>query len=146
MGFVGITVDSIVGDESSGVQSMFPRFSFDADSLPSLAQVQTYARKSMSVVARQVSFKGYDPATIVGDDDLEFITNWIELAVAAEIHAALDQFKDNPVANSRQAQLRDITRQFADSEDPFPTIERASRSSVVDIFPARLVRVNLSGL
>src|SRR5689334_18747112 len=114
MGFTGITVDSIVGDEVTGVQSMFPRFTFDADSNPTLAQVQSYAAKSISAVARQVTFKGYDPTTLVSADDLMFVQNWIELKVAAEIHIALDQFKDNPAANARLKQLEAVNRDFSE--------------------------------
>jgi hypothetical protein len=146
MGFTGITVDSIVGDDVTGVQSMFPRFTFDADSTPTLAQIQSYAEKFISAVGRQVTFKGYDPATLVGGDDLMFVRNWIELKVAAEIHIALDQFKDNPVANARLKQLEAVNRDFAECEDPFPTVGRASRSNTVDIFPQRLVRVRSSEL
>ena len=144
MGFAGITVDSIVGDETTGVQSMFPRFTFDADSTPTLAQIQSYATRGISAVGRQVTFKGYDPAALILDDDLTFVRSWIELKVAAEIHIALDQFKDNPVANSRLKQLEAVNKDFAESEDPFPTISRASRSSTVDIYPQRLVRVRSS--
>lgn len=146
MGFTGITVDSIIGDEATGVQAMFPRFSFDADSTPSLAQIQNYAAKAISAVARQVTFKGYDPASLTGEDDLMFIQTWVELKVATEIHVALDQFKDNPAANSRFKQLEAIGNEFAHSDDPFPSIGRASESSTVDIYPQRLVRVRSSKL
>jgi len=146
MAFQGITVDSIVGDETTGVQSMFPRFSFDADSLPTLSQIQNYAAKAISAVGRQVTFKGYDPASIVLDDDLQFITTWIELKVAAEIHVGLNQFKDNPAANTRLTQLEALNKDWSDCDDPFPTVARASRSTTVDIFPQRLVRVRSSEL
>lgn len=140
MGFQGINVDAIVGDVKTGVQALFPRFAFDAESTPSLDQVKKYADDAISQITRLVKFKGYEPADIIDVDDLKFVHNWIELRVAAEIHTVLDQFKDSKTANMRLAQLEAISRQFEDSADPFPTVARATRSEPCNIYPDRVVR------
>lgn len=140
MGFQGIDVDAIVGSSTTGVQSLFPRFTFDSQSLPSLDQLKKYADDAISRVTRTVRFKGYDPAMLVDADDLKFIQHWIELTVAAEIHSVLDQFKDSKTANLRAAQLEALNRQWEEAQDPFPTLARVSMSQVVDLYPDRVVR------
>ncbi len=144
MAFTGIAVDTIIGDANSGVQAMFPRFTFDASSRPSLGQVQEYAKTAIANVSRLIKFKGYDPAAITDDEDLVFVANWIKLTVAAEIHTVLDQFKDNSTANSRLAQLRDINSQFKTCENPFPGLERVNLSEAEASYPTSVVRDGLN--
>lgn len=140
MAFNGITVDTIVGDATSGVQALFPRFTFDDASNPSIGQLREYARAAIATVNRAVRFKGYDPANIADADDLEFVKDWIRLVVAAEVHTVLDQFKDNKVANVRFSQLQSINALFDKSEDPFPSVSRAATSEAQDAYPSRVVR------
>lgn len=146
MSFQGIDTDAIVGTSTTGVQAMFPRFTFDDDSVPSVDQVAEYAAAAMSRVAREVRFKGYDPADILAADDLEFVLRWMTLVVATEIHVVLDQFKDAKSANPRLMQLDTLENQFRKAEDPFPSVSRAQRSVVGPIFPTRITRVNPSEL
>lgn len=146
MAFKNITSNSIIGDVNSGVQGMFPRFTFDANSRPSLTQITEYANTAIANVTRLVRFKGYDPVDIVADEDLVFVANWIKLTVAAEIHTVLDQFKDNKAANIRLQQLESINRQFEEAEDPFPGVERAASGQAAENYPTRVVRVHSSDL
>lgn len=148
MSFANVTVASIVGNAISGAQAMFPRFTFDEESKPSLEQVQKFAASAINQVTRAIRFKGYDP-TVISDpvqnatvtEDMLFITDWMELEVCAAVISVLDSFKDNKVYNSRLEQLQVTRRGFQTAEDPFPSVPRSTSSETSTQYPSRMRRV-----
>lgn len=147
MSFTGIDADSIVGTTDTGVQARFPRFTFDDRSLPSLDQVTQYAETAIRAVARAVQFKGYTPEAVGNTglnanaaDDIQFLTDWIELKVAVAVHAVLDQFKDTKVTNVIQEELKNFELRWNTTNDPFPALVRTRLAEAQNSFPIRLVR------
>lgn len=141
MGILNISPVAVVGDDTTGVQAMFPRFRFDLNSLPSLAQVTRYADTAIVRLSRIVRVKGYDPADIISDEHLRYLSSIAELMVASEVHVTLDQNKDRLAANPRLTQLNSALAELDANPEPFPDVlRRYPVGGEEGAVPTRLVR------
>lgn len=140
MSFSGITAESILGTEDTGVQSMFPRFQFDLTSRPSFAQVTAYATTAINRWERRCRQKGYRPEALTDPIDLGFIKEVVALEVAAEIHATLDAGKDKATTNVRKERFDEMLRQFESEQTPFLAQRQENSGAETGEYADRIVR------